>query len=412
MQYGLIGERLKHSYSVEIHNKIADYDYILKEVPQNELDDFMKTRDFAGINVTIPYKEKVIPYLDGISENAQKIGAVNTVLNRSGRLFGYNTDYAGMNALIKYAGIELCGKKVLILGTGGTAKTAFAVAKDLKAEEIVFVSRTKKQDAVTFSDAVKLHRDAKIIINTTPVGMYPNVGKTAVSILDFPELEGVIDAVYNPLFTDIVLNAKEKGLVATGGLYMLAAQAVYASMLFTGSDIDEAAVEKVFKSVKNEKQNIVLIGMPSCGKTTVGKILADRLDRPFYDSDEIFTEKYNTSIPDYFRQNGESEFRKAEKNIIFDISLTGGKIIATGGGAVLDSENVRALKRNGVIVFLDRSLENLTPTKDRPLSSDKEKLENLYITRYPIYKKISDITIDSNSSADKAADSVIKELLK
>lgn len=408
MQFGLIGKSLSHSYSVDIHKSIADYNYKLCELSENEIPDFLKKRDFYGINVTIPYKEKVIPYLDEISDTAKEIGAVNTVVNRNGKLYGYNTDFNGMLSLINHAGISISGKKVLILGTGGTSKTANAVAKSLGANQIIFVSRTQKAGSVTLDLAYSCHFDAQIIINTTPSGMFPSCDDTPINVNSFTSLEGVIDAVYNPIRTNLVLNARKRGITAEGGLYMLASQAVYASSLFLGTQ--EKNIDFAYKNVKNQKENIVLIGMPSCGKTTIGKILADTLKRDFFDSDEEFLTKRNMPIPDFFQKYGEKEFRKAEKNIISELSKKSGSIIATGGGAVLNSENVTRLKRNGKIVFLNRSPELLVPTSDRPLSSDRDAVNNLFQKRYPIYKSVCDIEISADGSIYDVLNVILKEL--
>ena len=412
MQYGLIGKTLSHSYSVQIHNAIADYNYELLEIPENELFTFFKNRDFLGINVTIPYKEAVIPFLDEISDNAQKIGAVNTVVNKNGRLFGYNTDFDGLKALILKNSISFKGKKVAILGTGGTSKTAFYVSQSLGAGEIIFVSRSQKPNSVTFSELYERHKDANIIINTTPLGMFPNTDASPVLLDKFQSLSGVIDAVYNPLRTNLVLDAKKRGITSSGGLYMLSAQAVYACSLFTGKEADESIIDTAYNTVRRQKENIVLIGMPSSGKSTVGELLSDRLKRDFFDSDKEIINKIKMPIKDFFHKYGEAEFRKIEKEVISDLSKKSGVIIATGGGAVLDSENVRALKRNGRIFFLNRAVENLIPTPDRPLSSNSEALKRLFYERYPIYKKSADIEISADANPSFVTNAVLKEFEK
>ena len=411
MQFGLIGKHLSHSYSVEIHNIIADYDYGLFELSENELADFLKNRDFRGINVTIPYKEAVIPYLDEISDNAKKIGAVNTIINKNGKLIGYNTDFHGMCALIKHSGLTLDGKKVLILGTGGTSKTAFAVSESLGARDIIFVSRTKKAGAVTFSEAYDFHKDAEIIINTTPCGMFPDTFGTPIMIDSFPRLQGIIDAVYNPLRTNLILDGKRKNISAEGGLYMLSAQAVYASALFLDKEPNNDLIDFAFNRVKREKENIVLIGMPSSGKTTVGKMLSDALCKEFFDSDFEIIKKTGISIPEFFKKYGEEKFREAEKEVIASLSQKSGSVIATGGGAVLYPENVRALKRNGALILLNRPLNLLTPTEDRPLSSEHSALAQLFEERYPIYKAVADFEILADKSPDDVLNTILKELI-
>lgn len=412
MKYGLIGEHLKHSYSCEIHAQIADYEYELHEIPPSGLGGFLKKREFNAINVTIPYKQDVIPYLDEISDTAKRIGAVNTIVNRNGRLYGDNTDFAGMLALARHIGVDMKGRKVLILGTGGASKTGHALAEYMGAESVYYVSRSGKDGSITYERAVTEHSDAQIIINATPVGMFPKQDGRPIDISAFPKLEGVIDAIYNPLRTNLILDAQERGIPAEGGLYMLSAQAVHASAVFRDIPLDESLVDKAFKSVKNDKQNIVLIGMPSSGKTTVGRILSEKCGKQLADTDEYIVRKIGMPISDFFAKHGEAEFRKIEKETVAELSATGGRIIATGGGAVLDAENVRALKQNGVLVFLDRRPENLIATDDRPLASRRSALEKLYAERYDIYCAAAELHIDANTTPEAEADAILKELAK
>lgn len=412
MKYGLIGEHLKHSYSCEIHAQIADYEYELHEIPPSGLGGFLKKREFNAINVTIPYKQDVIPYLDEISDTAKRIGAVNTIVNRNGRLYGDNTDFAGMLALAKHIGVDMKGKKVLILGTGGASKTGHALAEYMGAQSVYYVSRSGKDGSISYEQAVTEHSDAQIIINATPVGMFPKQDGRPIDISAFPKLEGVIDAIYNPLRTNLILDAQERGIPAEGGLYMLSAQAVHASAVFRDIPLDESLVDKAFKSVKNDKQSIVLIGMPSSGKTTVGRILAEKCGKQLADTDEYIVRKIGMPISDFFAKFGEAEFRRIEKETVAELSATGGRIIATGGGAVLDAENVRALKQNGVLVFLDRRPENLVATDDRPLASRRSALEKLYTERYDIYCAAAELHIDANTTPEAEADAILKELAK
>lgn len=412
MKYGLIGEHLKHSYSCEIHAQIADYEYELHEIPPSGLGGFLKKREFNAINVTIPYKQDVIPYLDEISDTAKRIGAVNTIVNRNGRLYGDNTDFAGMLALAKHIGVDMKGRKVLILGTGGASKTGHALAEYMGAQSVYYVSRSGKDGSISYEQAVTGHSDAQIIINATPVGMFPKQDGRPIDISAFPKLEGVIDAIYNPLRTNLILDAQERGIPAEGGLYMLSAQAVHASAVFRDIPLDESLVDKAFKSVKNDKQSIVLIGMPSSGKTTVGRILAEKCGKQLADTDEYIVRKIGMPISDFFAKFGEAEFRKIEKETVAELSATGGRIIATGGGAVLDPENVRALKQNGVLVFLDRRPENLVATDDRPLASRRSALEKLYTERYDIYCAAAELHIDANTTPEAEADAILKELAK
>ncbi len=409
MKYACIGERLKHSFSKEIHNALADYEYEIKEIPKDELGDFICRADFLGINVTIPYKEAVIPYLYEIDDAAKAIGAVNTVVKKDGKLFGYNTDFYGMSKLFFHANVSVFGKKAAILGSGGTAKTAKAVLSSLGASEILTVSRSGKDGAVSYSELYEKHADVELIVNTTPVGMFPDTESSPVELNRFKNLCGVIDAVYNPLRTKLVSDAKEMGISAEGGLYMLVAQAVKASELFLGKEYSEGEIEKVFKLIKASKENLVLIGMPSSGKTTLAKELSTLLSKDYFDSDAEIVRRHG-EITEIFNSKGEKAFRDIESEIIKELSSKTGVIIATGGGAVLREENVKLLKKNGITVFLDRALESLTPTKDRPLSSDFSALEKIYRERYPIYEASAELKIKVDTTPCELAKK-IKEIL-
>ncbi len=399
MEYGLIGEKLGHSYSKQIHSCLGGYDYELKEIKREDLEAFIKERDFKGINVTIPYKEAVIPLLDEVDPAALSIGAVNTVVNHNGKLKGYNTDAFGLKALILKKKIDLKGKKVLILGTGGTSNTSYHVAKELGAAQILKVSRTGKNGALTYEEAYDKHTDADVIINTTPLGMYPATDAVPIEIDKFPKLSGLVDVIYNPLRTKLVIEAENKGINSTSALFMLSGQAVYAMKYFLGEECDEEALtEKAYHDTVSGIMNICLIGMPSSGKSTVGKKLALKLGMRFIDTDELIKERIGMSIPEYFEKYGEKEFRKVESSVIKDLENEHKAVISTGGGAVLDQTNIINLKKNGVVVFLDRDLEKLTATADRPLSSDIERLKRLYEERYDKYVRAADIHVYNNRS--------------
>ena len=410
MKYGLIGEHLGHSYSREIHAQVADYDYELCEVAPEELDSFLRKAEFKAINVTIPYKQSVIPYLSYISPQAESIGAVNTVVNRDGKLWGYNTDFAGMEALITRMGLSLRGKKVLILGTGGTSKTARAVCESAGAREILKVSRRASGEAVSYEQAVSGHGDAEILINTTPVGMYPRCGEAPIDLAHFPRLEGVVDAVYNPLRTRLVQAGQERGVPAEGGLYMLAGQGVCASAIFLAKEFDPALTEGVYRAILGRKQNIVLIGMPSCGKTTVGRLLAERCGRRLIDTDEKIVERLGEPIAGFMARNGEAAFRDVEQEVVAGVADESGCVIATGGGAVLRQENLRLLRQNGLLVFLDRPLEKLMPTEDRPLSASREALERRYRERYGLYVAAADLVVDAAGAIEDEVETIRKEM--
>lgn len=412
MKYGLIGEKLGHSFSKLIHEELADYTYDIKELSSDQVEAFIKRKEFNAINVTIPYKQVVMPFLDEISTQAQAIGAVNTVVRKGEKLYGYNTDFFGMRALIQRAGIEISGKKVLIAGRGGTSHTARAVAADLGAKEVIVASRSGK-DGVTYAAARLEHTDAQIIINTTPCGMYPNVDDAVIDLSDYPAAEGLVDVVYNPLRTKLVMTALERGIPAVGGLYMLVAQAAYAVEFFLDTKVPEVEVERVYNELYTSKENIVLIGMPGCGKSTIGEGLAKQLNRPFVDTDQMITERYGKTPSEIIRKEGEPAFREMESAVIREqVAPMTGSIIATGGGAILRDENVRFLKLNGKTVFLDRSLDLLAVTFDRPLSSDRELLEKRYHERYPRYLKAADLVLSADERPTVLCKKIIKELQK
>ena len=411
MKYGLIGEHLGHSFSKVIHEKIGDYVYEIKEIEPENVELFIAAREFCAINVTIPYKEKVMPMLDYIDDKAKKIGAVNTVVNRGGKLYGYNTDYDGMTALVKKVGAEIDGKKVLIVGTGGTSKTAKAVTCDLGAKEIIFVSNAEASGAIPYEELYKNHTDVDVIFNTSPVGMFPRNYNSPLDITKFPNLTAVIDVVYNPLRTQLVMSAKNLGLKSEGGLYMLVSQAVYAYEHFMDKEISKEIVDEIYKEIINEKSNIVLIGMPSSGKTTVGKLLASKTGKAFVDTDEEIVKEYG-DIPTLFKEKGEAYFRDVEAKTVEEVSKLNGMIIATGGGAILRHSNVQALKQNGTLYFIDRDPELLLPTSDRPLASDREAVMKRYNERYEIYCKSADCQINGNGTPSEVADLILKEYLK
>lgn len=410
MLYGLIGEKLGHSYSKEIHGKLADYEYQLKEIPKEELACFMQARDFKGINVTIPYKEAVIPYLDDISSSARAIGAVNTIVNRGGRLYGDNTDFIGLASMIDFMGVSLTGKKVVILGTGGTSKTAQAVVQEAGARQMLCVSRQAKEEAISYEILLQQHKDAEIIINTTPVGMYPKIERSPLDLAAFPQLEAVFDVVYNPLRTQLVSQAKKRGLIACGGLYMLVAQAVYANGLFLDKAINDNLVKSIYQEILHEKENIVLIGMPSSGKTSIGKELAQELQRDFVDTDSEIEKRIGQSISAYFANFGEAAFREIEAEVCKGLAKQTQLVISTGGGVIKKAENLDFLRQNGKIIFIDRQLDKLVTTADRPLSSDIQSLHRLYEERYPIYQSSADMQVDGNGNVAEVV-SIIRDQL-
>ncbi len=401
MKYGLIGEHLGHSFSKEIHESIGNYEYQIHEVAKEQLDLFMKSKNFCGINVTIPYKEKVIPYLDYIDPSAALIGAVNTIVNKNGLLSGYNTDFLGLRDLILKSKIKIKDQKVLILGNGGTSKTAQAVFKHLEASTIKVVALEPRGEEISYQEALELHNDAQIILNATPVGMYPNNQDLIIDINNFTNLKGVFDVVYNPMKTKLVQTAKAKGIKAYGGLYMLVAQAVYASCIFRDVEIEQKVINEIYTKIRKEKRNIVLIGMPSCGKSTIGKNLAKKLNKDFVDIDKEIEKEIGTSIKTFIETSGEDAFRKLETEVTYKFSKLNNQVISTGGGVIKRQINIDNLRQNGKIVFIDRPLEMLTATSSRPLSNDPEKLKKLYSERYDIYMRNADLVIKNDEEFEE-----------
>lgn len=367
---------------------LGNNDYILMPLAYDELDAFMKKRDFLGINITIPYKERVMPYCDYISDEARKINSVNTIVNRDGKLYGYNTDYFGFSYMCEIAGISFTNKKVVILGSGGTSLTSQAVVKDCGASEIIVVSRTGENNY----DNISLHKDCDVVINTTPIGMFPNNNNAPINLKEFSNLSGVVDVIYNPLKTELLLAAKEMKIKNTCGLIMLVAQAIKADSLFFDKQPDELCIMDIKEKMEQAVSNIVLVGMPGCGKSTIGKLLAQKLNMAFVDTDDEIELHTKMTIPQIFEQYGEAYFRKLEQDAIKDICKNKRQVISTGGGSIIDQQNCRELSYNSKVIWLDRDI-NLLETRGRPLSKDKEHLTRLYEQRMPIFKKISDIQI-------------------
>ena len=406
MEYGLLGERLGHSFSPQIHRDLAGYDYQLLPTPPEAVEDLFARRAFQGLNVTIPYKRMVMPLCDEIDPRAAAIGAVNTVVNRNGRLTGYNTDIDGFLYMARRAGVDMAGKKVVILGSGGTSRTARAAAGELGAREIVTVSRRGEDNYQNLSR----HADAQVLVNTTPVGMYPNWGQSPVSLESFPALEGVLDVVYNPLRTALLLQAEERGLPCSCGLPMLVAQAKRAAELFTGQNIDDSRAEAVLHGLREQLTSIVLIGMPGCGKTTVGRALAGKLGRTFVDLDEEIVRRAGTSIPEIFAREGEAGFRERESALVREFGERTGLVVSTGGGVVTRRENYIPLKQNGLLLHLRRDPAAL-PTDGRPLSQATAP-EELWRRRAPLYAAFADGEIDNNGTLARTLEQIEKEMTK
>ncbi len=426
MEYGLIGEKLGHSFSPLLHARFGDYDYVLNEVSKADIDTFFETAPFSGVNVTIPYKELAMEYCTP-DDNAKAIGCVNTLVKGASGGKGYITDTYGFEYMLRRAGIEAVGMRAVILGSGGTCRTAAYTLSRLGAKEITIVSRHPADIALNLKCPVKyvsyedIPEDLEILVNTTPVGMYPQCSDIPLDISNnYVNLRAVIDVIYNPLSTRLVYNAKKRGIAATGGLSMLVAQGYFASKLFTGgrlgndpvgtlTDEEIAKLEEVIDSIAQTAGNIVLTGMPGSGKSTVAKILAKRLGLEMVDTDELFTEENGITPEDCIRQNGESAFRALEKKAVYLSAQKGGRVIATGGGVVLDPENIEMLSLNGTIVFINRKLSDLA-TEGRPLSEGNENLKALYYKRLPIYLGNCDLVVDVRNDAKSVAEEIIGSL--
>lgn len=403
--YGLLGEKLGHSFSPEIHSMLGNYEYRLFEVEKNELENFIKYGEWDGINVTIPYKKTVMSYLDEISESAQKIGSVNTVVRRSdGTLFGDNTDYYGFLYTVKRSGINFGGKKVLVLGTGGASLAIKAVISDLNAGEIISISRSGENNYQN----IKNHADADIIVNTTPVGMYPKNLVSPVKASDFTHLSAVFDIIYNPQKTQLVLDAEKLDIPAFSGLSMLVAQAKRASEIFFDKEIDDSVTEKILKKVSTDMKSIVLIGMPGSGKSSIGNFLAEKTGREFLDTDEEAEKIAGSSPAEIIKTQGEKSFRKIENEAVKSLCKLSGKIIATGGGVVTNEDNFDAIRQNSTVFFINRDISVL-PTDNRPLSQ-KNSLDDMFKIRLPLYRKFCDFEIDGNGTIEEVAQRILERI--
>lgn len=406
LKCGLLGEKLGHSYSPQIHSMLADYEYKLFEKSPEELEAFLKSGKFDGLNVTIPYKKAVMPYCTELSPTAAQIGSVNTIVRRSdGSLYGDNTDAFGFENLIVHNGIEVKGKKALVLGTGGASVTAQAVLKNLGASEVVVISRRGEDNY----ENIAKHADAEIIANTTPVGMYPNNGKAAVDLTQFPKLSGVLDVVYNPARTALLLQAERLGIPCAGGLYMLVSQAKRSCELFTGKSIPDSEIDRIERVLSHQMQNIVIIGMPGSGKTTVSTMLAEKLGRKILDTDTMVAEKAGVTIPEIFAAQGEAGFRRLETEATAEVGKLSGNIISTGGGVVTVAENYELLHQNGVIVWIERDTNKLA-RDGRPISLSSD-LNELYAARLPLYDRFADIKADNNGDINDTVNTIM-EMIK
>ena len=403
MKSGLLGRKLGHSYSPQIHAYLGDYSYELFEREPEDVEDFLKNGDFHAINVTIPYKKTVMPYCT-LTETAKYMGSVNTVIRQpDGTLLGHNTDYFGFTSMVKRSGLEPKGKKCLVLGSGGASVTAVALLKEMGAN-VVVISRSGENNY----DNLHLHADASIICNTTPVGMYPHTGVSPIDLTRFPKLEGVLDMIYNPTRTQLLQDADKLGLINCNGLWMLVAQAKEAAEWFVDQKMPDSLIQDVYNKMRLQMENIILIGMPGCGKSTIGTVLAAKMGKVFVDADAYLVNAYGKSIPDIFAEEGEAGFREKETAVLQELGKKSGLVIATGGGCVTQQRNFPLLHQNGTIFWLQRAIENL-PTDGRPLSQ-ANKLTDMYAVRKPMYEAFADAILDNNGKSEDTVSSIMAKL--
>ena len=403
MRCGLLGKKLGHSYSPQIHSYLGNYSYHLFEKAPDELAEFLRSGDFSGLNVTIPYKKDVLPYCNELSDRAKALGAVNTIVRQEdGSLIGHNTDFFGFHSMLLRSGIHVADKKVLVLGSGGASATVVAVLRQMKAN-IIVVSRTGENNYQN----LHLHADASVIVNTTPVGMYPNVGISPLHLDLFPNLEGVLDVVYNPARTQLLMDAEKRGIPTQNGLWMLVAQAKESAEWFTGQQISDECIANIHGILRRQMENIVLIGMPGCGKSTLGKLLAERTGKQFVDTDAEIVRKAGIPIPQIFATVGEEGFRKLETEVLSDLGKESGFIIATGGGCVTRPNNYNLLHQNGHIIWIQRQISNL-PTDGRPLSQ-QNNLETMYAVRKPLYEQFADFSVINDGSLEETITAILQK---
>jgi len=399
---GLLGEKLGHSFSPLIHSKFGSYTYKLFPTPREELESFLKKRDFANLNVTIPYKKDVIPYCEQLSQLAQEIGSVNTIKVVDDRLYGYNTDYYGFCHMLTKGQISVNGKKCAVIGNGGVAATVCVALKKLGADTITVITRQKNTP-----EFIQTIDDHTVVINTSPVGMYPNNGQSPLNLRLFQKLDGVADLIYNPLKTALMLQAEELGVPCVGGLSMLVAQAKQAAEIFANQKISDFLLDEVTNEIEFLCKNIILIGMPGCGKSTIGSKIAKALERPFYDTDALIEERAGKPIPQIFAEDGEQHFRLLETKVLAEVSALSGVVISTGGGIIKRQENHSLLRQNGLIIFVDRPIQKLS-TNGRPLSSSLDAVAKLHEERLPIYRMLADYTLDNSGKIEQSISEIMR----
>lgn len=409
MRYGLIGEKLGHSFSKDIHERIADYTFDLIPLSKEEFKTFMEKKEFTALNVTIPYKKDVIPYLDEMDEHAKAIGAVNTIVNRDGKLKGYNTDFTGFLYMVKKHNVHMEGKKVLIIGNGGASAAIQAVVQHESAGSMVIVDVVPGNGAISYDEMFSSHLDAEIIINTSPIGMYPRIGNAPIDISMFHKCEAVLDVIYNPILTRLCFEAQEMDIKRVNGLEMLIAQAKQSVEFFLDKSIDDQIIDDIYQDMLRKRCNIVLIGMPSAGKTTIGKMLENRMQKEFIDLDDIIIEKAGKSIPEIFEESGEAGFRAIETEAAIEVSKLNNKIIATGGGTIKHKVNMDYLRQNGITIFIDRDVDKLISSDpNRPLSKSSDALAKMHAERLPLYQKYAAYVAVNNSDIESTVTEIVE----
>lgn len=407
MKLGLIGKTLGHSWSWQIHDMLIHEHYQNWELSEDEVIPFLEKKDFTGINVTIPYKEKVMTVLDEISPAAEKIGAVNCIINRDGRLYGYNTDCDGFMELVKTAGMHMEGKHAAVLGSGGAAKAVMAGVSQLGGIPVM-VSRHPHDDMISYQQMYAMQNRFSFLVNATPVGMFPHMDETPADLDVFEHLEGVVDVVANPLRTKLCFQASCKGIPSTGGLGMLVYQAAAADALFTGQKVPQERIDACLGTLLKERRNIVLIGMPTSGKSSVAQMLGKQSGQQVYDMDTLLEQQLGTSIRTCFETHGEAYFRAKETRLARELANKEGVIISCGGGIIKNPENMQVLSQHGVVVWLQRN--SLFPSSDRPLSADEASLKKLYEQRRGLYEMYSDIQVENNGTLEDTAEQILKKI--
>ena len=409
MKRGLIGKDLRGNFTQSVSNAFGLSNYEMVEMNEEQVIDFVKEKNFEGINITFPYKKLIYDYVDVPSKNAQKIKAVDTIIVKDGKTYGYNTDYDSFYYLIKRHNINFKNKKVLILGNGGSSSAVQAIAKEMQASEINVVDIVESEGSISYIECFAKHLNSDIVINTSPVGMSPDILNAPIAMSLFSNCEAVIDLIYNPILTTLGFNAQELGITRVIGIEMEVAQTKYAVELITGQKISDDRIDEVIHEILIEKCNIVLIGMPSAGKTSIGQLLSKRLNKPFIDLDDVVVEKAKMPIPEIFAQSGEAGFRKLESMVAVELSTLNNVIITTGGGTVKKKANMDSLRLNGIVFFIDRDLDKLISSDpNRPLSASKEALRTMHKERYPLYQKYSNVVVFNNEEMDKTVEDIVK----